>query len=89
MTDSMQTDFNSLYGRPPNFCEDCGDLLDFELIKDDRIICQRCGGAVDIANIIKHEVHTVDTYATSKEWKDKLENIHKEEKELQRPKVKF
>jgi DNA-directed RNA polymerase subunit RPC12/RpoP len=82
-------DFNIIYGRPPNFCEDCGDMLDFELIEEDRIICQRCGGAVLIKNITQHEIETVDTYTTSKDWKDKLENIYKEEKQLQRPTVKY
>jgi hypothetical protein len=85
----IEGDFNTLYGRPPNFCEDCGDLLDFELIENNRIICQRCGGAVLIETIISHEVKTKDTYNTSKEWKNKLENIHREEQDLQRPTVLF
>lgn len=34
--------FNDLYFRPPNFCECCGEMLDFHVIVKDKIKCQKC-----------------------------------------------
>jgi DNA-directed RNA polymerase subunit RPC12/RpoP len=48
---SENINFNELYERPPNFCDDCGDLLDFEIIKNNYIKCQRCDGK--ILNVLK------------------------------------
>ena len=79
--------FNRVFHRPPNFCYDCGDLLDFELIRDNNIICQKCGGEVSIDSVTSHEVRTTDTYTYSKDWKDKLENINQEKLTLQRQTV--
>jgi hypothetical protein len=79
--------FNRVFHRPPNFCYDCGDLLDFELIKDNNIICQKCGGEVSIDSVTSHEVRTTDKYTYSKDWKDKLENINQEKLTLQRQTV--
>ena len=28
----IETNFNEIFNRPPTFCEDCGELLDFEII---------------------------------------------------------
>lgn len=74
MTETNILDFNEIYNRPPNFCNDCGDLLDFEIITEDSILCSRCGGTMPIDVITNHLIETRDTYSTSKQWKNKLEN---------------
>ena len=28
----IESNFNEVFNRPPTFCEDCGELLDFEII---------------------------------------------------------
>jgi hypothetical protein len=66
--------FNDIFGRPPNFCDVCGELLDFELIREDSVECQKCGGLTLIESIIKHEVETVEIYENCKEWMNKLKN---------------
>ena len=67
-------DFNDIYLRPPNFCNDCGDLLDFEIILNENIICSKCGGSLELKTITEHSVITKDVYLNSKEWKNKLDN---------------
>jgi DNA-directed RNA polymerase I subunit RPA12 len=68
-------DFNKIFERPPNFCPECGDLLDFELIVNDMVICQKCGGEMCISNITNHHIETSDEYTTSKDWVNKLKNV--------------
>ena len=76
MTEEINTkDFNYQYSRPPNFCEECGDLLDFQAIFDDEVGCQRCGNKTSVELITNHSVDTKDFYTYSKEWKNKLQNI--------------
>lgn len=75
MNDIDSRDFNKLYSRPPNFCEECGDLLDFQLIFQSDVICQRCGNKTPVEIITNHLIETKDFYHNSKEWKDKLQNI--------------
>jgi hypothetical protein len=75
-----ENNFNKVFHRPPNFCIDCGDMLDFELIKDNNIICQKCGGEVSVESVTSHEVRTTDIYTQSKDWIDKLDNIGGHEK---------
>lgn len=87
-----QNDFNDVFCRPPNFCFDCGEILDFELIKNNCIICQKCGGEVSIENIISHEEETRDYYTNSKEWVNKLTNVEdkmRTKRELERKTVNF
>jgi len=50
--ESGNNNFNNLYSRPPNFCEDCGDLLDFNKLNSEFIICQRCDGEIPIVNTL-------------------------------------
>ena len=70
----MEIGFNEIYSRPPNFCSQCGDLLDFEIIRDNFIVCQKCNNLVDINIIISHQLESKNEYYNYKEWKDKLEN---------------
>lgn len=79
-------DFNDLFCRPPTFCDECGELLDFELIKDENIICQRCGGEIALGVIKEHYIETTDTYDQSRLWVNKLKN--KEDKLRAQQKVK-
>ncbi len=44
--------FNQLYSRPPNFCECCGEMLDFNVIVNDRIKCQKCEDEMPIVNFL-------------------------------------
>lgn len=78
--------FNNVFARPPNFCLDCGDLFDFEIIQNDVVMCQKCGGEVSIYKITNHNIETVDEYHTSKEWMNKLTN--KEDKFKVKQKLK-
>lgn len=90
MNDLYTSSFNKIYERPPNFCEECGEMLDFNLIKNNCIICQKCGGRVMIDNILAHEVITTDYYSNSKEWISKLKNVQDKmliRQELQRTTV--
>lgn len=75
MNDIDSRDFNKLYSRPPNFCEECGDLLDFQLIFQSEVVCQRCGNKTEVETITNHLIETKDFYHNSKEWKDKLQNV--------------
>ena len=68
------SDFNELFYRPPTFCEECGELLDFEVIKGDNVKCQKCGGETSLENIKNHCIETVDSYEFSKIWVNKLRN---------------
>ena len=74
MFDTEGNDFNNLYSRPPNFCEECGDLLDFQVIQQNEVYCQRCGNKTSVELITSHSIQTKDEYHYSKEWKDKLQN---------------
>ena len=47
----LKNNFNNIYSRPPNFCGDCGDLLDFNVIGEEYIKCQRCDGEILIVSI--------------------------------------
>ena len=42
MNEGENKNFNDLYFRPPNFCENCGEMLDFHVIIKDKIKCQKC-----------------------------------------------
>lgn len=75
MNDFEEKDFNSLYSRPPNFCEECGDLLDFQVIFQSEVFCQRCGNKTAVDKITNHLIETKDFYYNSKEWKNNLQNI--------------
>jgi hypothetical protein len=44
--------FNQLYSRPPNFCECCGEMLDFNVIVKDRIKCQKCEDEMPIVRFL-------------------------------------
>jgi DNA-directed RNA polymerase I subunit RPA12 len=68
-------DFNNIFYRPPNFCADCGDMLDFEIIENDMVLCQKCGGEVSVESITNHKIETVSYYHNSKDWMNKLANI--------------
>ena len=67
--------FNTIFHRPPNFCQECGEMLDFEIIKHNLVLCQKCGGEVEVEAITTHQVQTVNFYHNSKDWKNKLANI--------------
>jgi hypothetical protein len=84
--DKYNKDFNELFQRPPNFCEECGSLLNFEIIEEGLIFCQKCGGTISVDNIIHHEIVTNDYYTNSHEWMNKLTN--KEDKLKKKEKVK-
>lgn len=70
----MSTDFNNKFYRPPNFCLECGELFDFEVIQSDKVICQRCGGETKLETIKTHCIETDDLYDSSREWMDNLKN---------------
>jgi DNA-directed RNA polymerase subunit M/transcription elongation factor TFIIS len=92
MNDIDSRDFNKLYSRPPNFCEECGDLLDFQLIFKSEVVCQRCGNKTPVETITNHLIETKDFYHNSKEWKDKLQNVEdklKVKQELVRSTVNY
>ena len=69
-----EQEFNQLFYRPPNFCLDCGDLLDFEIINNNSVKCQKCGGETKLDNIKNHYIETYDKYESSKIWMNKLKN---------------
>jgi len=69
-----EQEFNQLFYRPPNFCLDCGDLLDFEIINNNSVKCQKCGGETKLDNIKNHYIETHDKYESSKIWMNKLKN---------------
>ena len=69
-----EQEFNQLFYRPPNFCLDCGDLLDFEKINNNSVKCQKCGGETKLDNIKNHYIETYDKYESSKIWMNKLKN---------------
>jgi DNA-directed RNA polymerase I subunit RPA12 len=69
-----KNDFNDLFYRPPNFCIDCGDLLDFEIINNNNVKCQKCGGETSLDNIKNHVIETEEKYEFSKIWVNKLKN---------------
>ena len=69
-----KTDFNELFYRPPTFCDECGELLNFEIFTGDKVKCQRCGGEKSLENIKNHYIETTDKYETSKVWVNKLKN---------------
>ena len=48
---AVESTFNEIFNRPPTFCEDCGELLDFEIITNDNVRCQKCGGETPLENI--------------------------------------
>ena len=73
--DNINQDFNTRFERPPIFCGECGDLLDFEIITEFNVVCQKCEGEVEIDNITNHYTETIDSYHTSKTWMNKLANI--------------
>ena len=70
----IEQEFNQLFYRPPNFCIDCGDLLDFEIINNNSVKCQKCGGETVLDNIKNHYIETNDKYELSKIWMNKLKN---------------
>ena len=70
----IEQEFNQLFYRPPNFCIDCGDLLDFEIINNNSVKCQKCGGETELDNIKNHYIETNDKYESSKIWMNKLKN---------------
>ena len=70
----FEQEFNQLFYRPPNFCIDCGDLLDFEIINNNSVKCQKCGGETELDNIKNHYIETNDKYELSKIWMNKLKN---------------
>ena len=70
----MSEDFNDKFYRPPNFCLQCGDLLDFELISSDCVKCQKCGGESSLDAIKNHYITTDDIYDYSRDWMNKLMN---------------
>lgn len=76
-------DFNSLFHRPPNFCSDCGNLMNFEIIKDNYVICQVCGNNTLVDQITNHVVEVKSEYNYSKAWKNKLHNIEDKKKKKQ------
>ena len=71
---SIDADFNDLFYRPPTFCVDCGELLDFEIINNNNVLCQKCGGETSLENIKNHVIETEDKYEFSKIWVNKLKN---------------
>lgn len=86
MSSESIEDFNDLFFRPPSFCDECGELLDFEIIKKNNIICQKCGGEIPLDVIREHFIQTKDTYEQSRVWVNKLKN--KEDKLRAQQKVK-
>ena len=70
----IEQEFNQLFNRPPNFCIDCGELLDFEIINNNFVKCQKCGGETELDNIKNHYIETNDKYESSKIWMNKLKN---------------
>ncbi len=75
MIQDYEMDFNEIFSRPPNFCGECGEMLDFEKITDNLIMCQKCGGEVEIENVTNHSVETTNYYHNSKDWMNKLANV--------------
>ena len=82
----IESTFNEAFNRPPTFCEDCGELLDFEIITNDNVRCQKCGGETPLENIKNHYIESEEKFEMSKEWMNKLKN--KEDKLRQEQKVK-
>jgi DNA-directed RNA polymerase I subunit RPA12 len=86
----IDQDFNEIFFRPPNFCGDCGEMLDFELIQNNNVQCQKCGGEVSVESITNFNIKTVNEYQNSREWMNKLANIEdkfKAKQKLQRQTV--
>ena len=82
----IESTFNDVFNRPPTFCEDCGELLDFEIITNNGVKCQKCGGETPLENIKNHFIESEEKFEMSKEWMNKLKN--KEDKLRQEQKVK-
>ena len=82
MEEFEENDFNNIFARPPIFCNYCGDMLDFELIVNKNVICQKCFGETLIDNIASHQIITTDTYSKSKLWVNKLKNIEFDNRRL-------
>ena len=82
----IETNFNEIFNRPPTFCEDCGELLDFEIIINNNVRCQKCGGETPLENIKDHFIESEEKFELSKEWMNKLKN--KEDKLRQEQKAK-
>lgn len=74
-SEMFDSDFNSIFYRPPNFCQECGEMLDFEIIKNEYVSCQKCGGEVEVEAITNHHVETINYYHNSKDWMNKLANV--------------
>ena len=78
--------FNDVFNRPPTFCEECGELLDFEIINNYSVKCQKCGGETPLENIKNHFIESEEKFELSKLWMNKLKNT--EDKLRQEQKVK-
>jgi hypothetical protein len=50
MSEDDCKNFNDFYYRPPNFCESCGEMLDFQIIVNNRVKCQKCEDEMPIVN---------------------------------------
>ena len=72
----VESTFNDVFNRPPTFCEDCGELLDFEIIINNNVRCQKCGGETPLGNIKNHFIESEEKFEMSKEWMNKLKNIY-------------
>ena len=81
-----KVDFNDIFNRPPTFCEECGNLLDFEIINNYSVKCQKCGGETPLSNIKNHTIESTEKFELSKLWMSKLKN--EEDKLRQEQKVK-
>ena len=68
----IESNFNEIFNRPPTFCEDCGELLDFEIITNNNVICQKCGGEKPLEKIKNHFIESVEKFELSKIWMNKL-----------------
>ena len=79
-----QTNFNDIFNRPSTFCEECGELLDFEIINNYNVKCQKCGGETPLENIKNHFIESEEKFESSKLWMNKLKNtedkLRKEQK---------
>ena len=52
------TNFNEIFNRSTTFCEECGELLDFEIINNYNVKCQKCGGETPLENIKNHFIES-------------------------------
>ena len=82
----VETDFNDVFNRPPNFCVDCGQLLDFELINNFSVKCQKCGGETPLDAIKNHYIESNETFEFSKLWMNKLKHTEDKLREEQKNK---